>query len=166
MQYAEQQPTIPFTRTMLGPVVALVIGVAGATGAYALIDDDGASVQPSTRVIVADTPVQPGEGVGAKNEAGVAAAIGNPGVSPSTEMKDEAGTAAALANPGVSPSTEMKDEAGTAAAIANPGVSPSTEMKDEAGTAAAIGSSRQSGLSDQAEQDRRIDPHGPASSLR
>ena len=124
MQYAEQQPTIPFTRTMLGPVVALVIGVAGATGAYALIDDDDASVQPSTRVIVADTPVQPGEGVGAKNEAGVAAAIGNPGVS------------------------------------------PSTEMKDEAGTAAAIGSSRQSGLSDQAEQDRRIDPHGPASSLR
>jgi hypothetical protein len=56
-------------------------------------------------------------------------------------MKDEAGTAAAIARPNVTPQTEMKDEAGTAAAIARPNVTPQAQMKDEAGTAAAIGQS-------------------------
>jgi hypothetical protein len=97
MQYAERLPALPSARTMLVPIVALAIGAAAATGAYALLDDENTGTQATApKVIVADPPAQPSAGVGAKNEAGVAAAIGNPGVGPATEMKDEAGTAAAI----------------------------------------------------------------------
>jgi hypothetical protein len=130
---------LPNTRKMLGPVVALVIGAAGAVGAYALIDDDNAGVQPA-RVIVTDAPAPPSEGVAAKDEAATAAAISNSGPQPSTFFgKDEAKTAAAIGNSGPQPSTFGKDEAKTAAAI---GSSPLTSRigKGEAKTPAAIGS--------------------------
>jgi hypothetical protein len=79
MQYAERLPRLPSARAMVVPVVALVIGAAAATGAYAVLDDDSSGLQPTaTRVIIAEPPAEPSAGVGAKNEAGVAAAIGSP----------------------------------------------------------------------------------------
>ena len=145
MQYAERQTTIPGTRKLLVPLVALAIGVAGATGLYTLIDDDGTSVTPAdTRVIVADPPAQPGPGVAAKNEAGVASAIGNP----------------ALPGEGVS----AKDEAGVASAIGKP-EQPQTLSKDEAATAAAIAPSKGSTTQMSQAEANRTDPHGPAAAL-
>jgi hypothetical protein len=91
MHYAAQ---LSHPRSMLVPLVALVIGAGGAVGTYALLDDTDVSINP-TRVIVTDAPVKPGQGVAAKNEAGTAAAVG---VQPQTQAfgKDEAATAAAL----------------------------------------------------------------------
>jgi hypothetical protein len=192
MQYAQRQVMIPGSRKLLVPVLALAIGVAGATGVYSLIDEGGSSVSPAdTKVIVVDPPAQPSPGVAAKNEAGVATAIAQPSqpsgtlakdeagvaalmgssaayaspqTSGSTETKDEAATAASLAPPtGVRSSTETKDEAATAASLAPPsGGRSSTETKDEAGTAAAIAPSR--GSVSQPEADS-TDPHGPAAAL-
>ena len=51
MQYANHQSTFPPTRKLLAPVVALVIGVAGVGGAYALFQDDGGSGQPASRAV-------------------------------------------------------------------------------------------------------------------
>jgi hypothetical protein len=97
MQYAERLPALPSARTIVVPVVALVIGAAGATATYAVFDEDTSGSQATApKVIVADPPAQPGAGVGAKNEAGVAAAIGNPAMSSQTGLKDEASTAAAI----------------------------------------------------------------------
>ena len=95
MQYAQRQIALPDTRKLLVPVLALAFGAAGATGAYALLDNDGSSVtQGETKVIVADPPVQPSQGVGAKNEAGVASAIATrPQAGEGTLAKDEAGVA-------------------------------------------------------------------------
>ena len=142
MQYAERLPTLPSPRTMVAPVVALLVGAGVATGAYALLDDDKAGFgPPTTRVIVAEQPAQPGAGVAAKNEAGVAAAIGASAVGAGTQAKDEAGVASVIVQPSSGFATETKDEAGTAAAIAQPSSGSATETKDEAGTAAANGQS-------------------------
>jgi hypothetical protein len=118
MQYTARLPSVPSTKTVAVPLVALVLGAAAATGAYALIDDGTIDVQPSTsKVIVIDKLAQPGQGTAAKDEAGTAAAIaGNP-VGQGTAAKDEAGTAAAIAGNPVGQGTAAKDEAGTAAAI-------------------------------------------------
>jgi hypothetical protein len=65
------------TRTIAAPIVALVIGAAAATGVNALLDEGSGGVQAAaTKVIVAEPPAQPGEGVSAKDEAATAAAIG------------------------------------------------------------------------------------------
>jgi hypothetical protein len=73
MQYAEH---LPNPRRMVVPVVALVIGAAAATGTYALLDNETVELQPP-KVIVAETPAQPSQGVAAKHEAATAAAISN-----------------------------------------------------------------------------------------
>ncbi|MBD0282759.1 MAG: hypothetical protein ICV69_11280 [Thermoleophilaceae bacterium] len=137
MQYAER---LPNPRVMVAPIVALAIGAAAATGTYALVDGTGADVQP-TRVIVADAPAQPGQGVAAKNEAASAAAIGNPVSSTTSFGKSEAATAAALGSPVSDSSSFGKDEAATAAALGNPASDSSSFGKSEAATAAALGSS-------------------------
>ena len=145
MQYAERLPYVPSPKTLAVPLVALVLGAAAATGLYTLIDDDGTSVTPAdTRVIVADPPALPGQGVAAKNEAGVASAIGNP----------------ALPGEGVS----AKDEAGVASAIGKP-EQPQTLSKDEAATAAVIAPSRGSTMQMSQAEANRTDPHGPAAAL-
>jgi hypothetical protein len=108
MQQVQQQPTISLTRKVLAPVVALVIGAAAATGVYALVDDAG---------------VKSESGLVAKSNTGV-----------SSETKDEAAIAAAIGNHRVS--SETKDEAAIAAAIGNHRVS--SETKDEAAIAAAL----------------------------
>jgi hypothetical protein len=118
MQYAERLPSVPSPKTVAIPLVALVLGAAAATGAYALIENEQV-VQAPSKVVVLDAPAPPTEGTTAKDEAGTAAAIG--AVSAPGEgvtAKDEAGTAAAIS--AVSAPGEgvtAKDEAGTAAAI-------------------------------------------------
>jgi hypothetical protein len=84
-------------RTMLAPLVALVIGAAAATGTYALIDD-GDSIQASTRLIVVETPAQHSADIPGKNEAATAVAI-NPTLS--VAGPDEASTAAAVSQSSV-----------------------------------------------------------------
>ena len=96
MEYVAQLPTS--TRKLLAPMAALVIGAAGAVGAYAALDDTEVGVQPA-RVIVTEAPAPPSEGVAAKDEARTAAAItGSIPSSSSFEGKDEAKTAAAVGN--------------------------------------------------------------------
>jgi hypothetical protein len=77
MHYAQRLSTPLSARTIAAPIVALVIGAAAATGVNALLDDGAGSAQPAaTKVIVAEPPVQAGDGVSAKDEAATAAAIG------------------------------------------------------------------------------------------
>src|SRR4029453_11766567 len=59
----------PSARTMLAPMVALVIGAAAATGTYALIDNGDDTIQLPTRVIVVETPVQHSPDFPGKNES-------------------------------------------------------------------------------------------------
>ena len=155
MHYAHPQQTLPRTRNLAVPIVALVIGLAGATGGYALLDDDDVNVQPA-QVGVAESPIQPGEGGTVKNEASIASAVGGAVAGPSTAIKNEAATAAAIGNSASSSSGETKDEAVTAAAISNSASSSSGETKDEAATAAAISPSSQDTLSNDEEKAVRI----------
>jgi hypothetical protein len=116
MHYA---PPLSAPRSVLVPMLALVIGAGGALGAYAILDETDVSIAP-TRVIVADQPVA-GSGTATKNEAGTASAI-------STTARPGQGTA-------------VKDEARTASAIGTSSLAGTTEFgKDEAATAAAVGS--------------------------
>ena len=167
MQYAERLPYVPSPKSLAVPLVALVLGAAAATGLYTLIDDDGTSVTPAdTRVIVADPPAQPGPGVAAKNEAGVASAIGNPALpGEGVSAKNEAGVASAIGNPALpGEGVSAKDEAGVASAIGKP-EQPQTLSKDEAATAAAIAPSNGSTTQMSQAEANRTDPHGPAAAL-
>ena len=110
-------------RTMLAPVVALLIGAAAATGTYALIDNGDAAIQAATRIIVVETPAQHSADIPGKNEAATAAAI-NPTLS--VAGPDEASTAATVSQ---SSGTEPR---GSKAATAGP---------DEASAAAAVSQS-------------------------
>lgn len=134
MEYVAQ---LPKPRKMVAPLVALVIGAAGAVGAYALIDDTNAGVE-STRVIVTESPAPPSAGVTAKDEARTAAAI--------------AGSKAPVSSVG-------KDEAETAAAIAGSKAPVTSVGKDEAKSAAAIGAGA-TAPQPTPEQELRTDPHG------
>jgi hypothetical protein len=122
MQY-EASLARPSARTMMAPLVALVIGAAAATGTYALIDNGDDAIQASTRLIVVETPAQHSADIPGKNEAATAAAI-NPTLS--VAGPDEASTAAAVSQSSV---TEPR---GSKAATAGP---------DEASTAAAVSQS-------------------------
>jgi hypothetical protein len=101
-------------RAVLVPAIALAIGAAGAVGVYAVVDDTDVDIQP-TRVVVADPPAKPGEGVAAKHESATAAAIAGSSSSSSLEGKDEAATAAAIgadeARRGGGPPAESDDYA-------------------------------------------------------
>lgn len=105
MNYAAQ---LPNPRKMLAPVVALLIGAAGAVGVYTVLDDTDVGVQPA-KVIVTEAPAQPSEGVAAKNEAGTAAAIAGSKAPISSIGKDEAKSAAAIGG-GSSTSTPSREE--------------------------------------------------------
>jgi len=72
MEYAAR---LPNPRSVLVPAVALLIGAGAAVGVYAAVDDTDVELQP-TRIVVADPPAPPSEGVAAKDEAAAAAAIG------------------------------------------------------------------------------------------
>lgn len=160
MQYAEH---LPNTRRIVAPAVALVIGAAAATGAYALIDSEQVEL-PAPKVIVAEPPAQPSQGVGAKHEAATAAAIGA-GAASSSFGKDEAASATAIGRGAMisgSSGAEIKDEATTAAAI---GAGAATGNGVELRGSKASASGPSTSLSEDAETARRTDPHGPASAL-
>ena len=119
MQYAER---LPNTRTLLAPVVALAIGAAAATGAYALIDSETVVVG-EPEVIVAEVPA-PGTVAKTKNEAATAAAISPPATAQGGT--NEAATAAAISPPATSQGGT--DEAATAAAITPPQSAPANGL--------------------------------------
>jgi hypothetical protein len=109
MEYAGQ---LLNPRRILAPAVALVIGAAGAVGAYALIDDADVGVQ-ATKVIVTKAPER--SGADEKNESGVAAAIAGSRTPEFT--KNEASTAAAISagEAQAAPQTGIPSPAATAA---------------------------------------------------
>jgi hypothetical protein len=119
MQYAAH---LPNTRAMLAPVVALAIGAAGATGVYALVDDNAGSVEPAA--IVISEPAQAPAATG-PNEAGVAAAVSSTPAFRTATGPNEAGVAAAVSSTPAFASSSGKDESTTAAAVGGPAFSPS-----------------------------------------
>jgi hypothetical protein len=108
MQYAATRTTLPSRRSILAPLVALVVGAAAAIGGYALIDNQD-TVQAPGKVVFVDTP-SPGAGVrGIDDMANSAAVASTPpkvvvpylshgyGVQMGTvSTTDEAATAAAI----------------------------------------------------------------------
>ena len=61
MEYAAPSRTLPTRRSLVAPLVALVLGAGAAVGGYALIDDQQ-TVQVPGDVVVVETP-GPGQGV-------------------------------------------------------------------------------------------------------
>jgi hypothetical protein len=78
MEYAARLPQLPTRRTMLAPVVALVVGAGAATGVYALVDNNDQVAQAS-KVIVVETPAPGTADIPGKNESSTAAAISQSG---------------------------------------------------------------------------------------
>jgi hypothetical protein len=121
-------------------LVALLVGGAIATGVWWLTDNDVDLLpDPATRVIVADTPTTPSDGVMAKNEAGVAAAVGNPAThadSPTSSLSGLDGSASQYSG------VKDYDKNGATGDYAHgplpPDQAQGTAAKDEAATAAAI----------------------------
>jgi hypothetical protein len=108
MQYAATRTTLPSRRSILAPLVALLVGAAAAVGGYALIDNQD-TVQAPGEVVFVDTP-SPGAGVrGIDDMANATALTSTPpkvtvpylshgyGVQTGTvSTTDEAATAAAI----------------------------------------------------------------------
>jgi hypothetical protein len=127
--HAAVQP-YPSRTAIIAAIAALVIGGAIATGVWWLTDND-VDILPeadtATRVIVS-SPVEPGSGTIAKDEARLAAAIGvAPAVAATgegTATKDEAGSAAAITvNPSTGQATITKGKASEGESVT---VNPST----------------------------------------
>jgi hypothetical protein len=131
-------PAAPSKKPIVAALVALLVGGAIATGVWWLTDNDvDVLPDPATRVIVADTPTTPSDGVMAKNEAGVAAAVGSPATradSPTSSLSGVDGSASQYSG--------VKDYSKNGATGDYPtGQAPTgqgTAAKDEAATAAAI----------------------------
>jgi hypothetical protein len=112
MEYAATRTTLPSRRSILVPLVALVVGAGAAVGGYALIDNQD-TVQAPGKVVFVDTP-GPGAGVrGIDDTANSAALTSTPpkvvvpylshgyGVQMGTvSTTDEAATAAAVGSRG------------------------------------------------------------------
>ena len=150
MQYAATRPTLPSRRSILAPLLALVVGAAAAVGGYALIDNQG-TVQAPGDVVFVNTP-GPGQGVrGIDDTANAAALDSAPPKVVIPYVSQGAGVQTSDATPKVAPYL-------THGSAAQTGTGSTT---DEAATAAAIGS--------RGNQDgnvaNRTDPHGPAAQL-
>jgi hypothetical protein len=116
---------------MVAPMVALVIGAAGAVGAYAALDDAEVGVKPA-RVIVTEAPAPPSEGVAAKDEARTAAAItGSIPSSSSFDGKDEAKTAAAIGSANRAATPNTANRAATPQGIPSPAATAAAEQARE-----------------------------------
>jgi hypothetical protein len=139
MEYAARLTRSPSRKTLVAPLVALVVGAGVATGAYALIDDGGTTT--ASKVIVVEQPGPHAAEIPGKNEAGTAAAI-----SPGSSAAEISGT----------------NEAATAAAISKQqsGIELRGSKASQTGT-----QSPGSTAADRARQLRE-DPHGTALSLR
>jgi hypothetical protein len=158
MEYAARLTRIPSRKTLVAPLVALVVGAGVATGAYALIDNGDAT---SSEVIVVERPGPHAAEIPGKNESATAAAISQTG-SHATGLPrpDEATVAAAISKQSGPQATEIpgKDEAATAAAI---GAQQGVGINLRGSKASDTGTS----TSDRG-QELRSDPHGAAISLR
>jgi hypothetical protein len=133
MEYAARLPRTPSRRTIVAPLVALLIGAGVATGAYALIDDNDVATQAS-KVIVVEQPAPGTADIPGKNEAGTAAAIA--GATSVTDIpgKDEAGAAA-----GISQSGGVELRGSKASASSKPAFDAAAEQRsDPHGPAASL----------------------------
>jgi hypothetical protein len=139
MEYAASLTRSPSRKTLVAPLVALVLGAGVATGAYALIDDGGTTTQ--SKVIVVERPAANTADIPGKNEAGTAAAITH--ASPTTVIpgKNEAATAAAISQQ--SGGIELRGSKASSTGTQSPGSTASDRTAE-----------------------LRSDPHGPAISLR
>ena len=142
MEYAASLTRSPSRKTLVAPLVALVLGAGVATGAYALIDDGGTTTQ--SKVIVVERPAANAADIPGKNEAATAAAISGPQVAGITE-KNEAATAAAISQQ--SGGIELRGSKASSTGTSSPLTSRLTSSADRA-------------------SELRSDPHGPAISLR
>jgi hypothetical protein len=138
MEYAASLTRSPSRKSLVAPLVALVLGAGVATGAYALIDDGNTTT--ASKVIVVEQPGPNAADIPGKNEAATAAAISGPQVAGITE-KNEAATAAAISQQ--SGGIELRGSKASSTGTSSPG----------------------STASDRA-AELRSDPHGPAISLR
>jgi hypothetical protein len=71
---ASALPLVRHRTNIAAPLAALLVGAAVSAGVIAIADTNEPVVQPAN-VVVLDAPSPPGQGVQAKNEAGVASAI-------------------------------------------------------------------------------------------
>jgi hypothetical protein len=140
MEYAARLTRSPSRKTLVAPLVALVVGAGVATGAYALIDDGGTTT--ASKVIVVEQPGPHAAEIPGKNEANTAAAISGQSAGTDIVGKDESATAAAISKQphGIVPRGSKASEVGRATGI------PSPSAAERA-------------------QDLREDPHGTANSL-
>jgi len=138
MEYAASLTRSPSRKSLVAPLVALVLGAGVATGAYALIDNSDTTT--ASKVIVVERPGPHAADIAGKNEAATAAAISGPQVAGITE-KNEAATAAAISQQ--SGGIELRGSKASSTGTSSPG----------------------STASDRA-AELRSDPHGPAISLR
>jgi hypothetical protein len=141
MEYAARLTRFPSRKTLVAPLVALVVGAGVATGAYALIDDSGTTT--ASKVIVVEQPGPHAADIPGKNEAATAAAISpGSGVAEITG-KNESATAAAISKQ-QSGGIELRGSKASETGI------PSPAAASQLGRASEL----------------RTDPHGPAVSLR
>jgi len=81
-------PRAPSKKPIVAALVALLVGAGITAGVFLLTDGDTTT---TTRTIVS-TPVSPGAGTAAKNEAAVAASVGSPGfASPESATRYDGG---------------------------------------------------------------------------
>lgn len=73
MEYAARLTRSPSRKSLVAPLVALVVGAGVATGAYTLIDDGNTTT--ASKVIVVERPGPHAADIAGKNEAATAAAI-------------------------------------------------------------------------------------------
>jgi len=94
MEYAARLTRTPSRKTLVAPLVALVVGAGVATGAYALIDNGDTTTSPD--VIVVEQPGPHAADIAGKNEAATAAAISQQSQAIGLPRPDEATVAAAI----------------------------------------------------------------------
>jgi hypothetical protein len=133
MEYAARLPRSPSRRTLVAPLVALLVGAGVATGAYALFDDNDVATQAS-KVIVVEQPAPGSADIPGKNESSTAAAITGAGSATDIPGKDEAVTAA-----GISQSGGIELRGSKASATSKPAFDAAAEQRtDPHGPAAAL----------------------------
>jgi hypothetical protein len=155
MEYAARLTRTPSRKSLVAPLVALVLGAGVATGAYALIDNGDTT---SSKVIVVERPGPHAAEIPGKNEAATAAAIGQQSQGVGLPRPDEASVAAAISKQPQTIGLPRPDEATVAAAISKQ--SGGIELRGSKASAHAGPYTPDRG------EDLRSDPHGTANSLR
>lgn len=106
MEYAASLTRSPSRKTLVAPLVALVLGAGVATGAYALIDNTDTTT--ASKVIVVEQPGPHAADIPGKNEAGTAAAISpQPG---GIELRGSKASSTGTSSPLVSRSADRASE--------------------------------------------------------